>query len=174
MSEIPALPAHIEETVQAIRQLHAEHHERATLLQRLAERMTSFIGRPVFLAGLSAVILGWILGNLLIIWAGLAPLDSPPFVWLSTAATIFGVYVAVLILTTQRSEDQLAWLSEHLTLELAMLSEQKSAKVIELLEELRRDHPGRRDRADPEARAMSAPSDPQAVIKALRATRRDG
>ena len=47
--------------------------------------------------------------------------------------------MVVLILATQRREYQLAQLREQLTLELAILSEQKTAKVIQLLEESRRD-----------------------------------
>ena len=42
-----------------------------------------------------------------------------------------------------------------LILELAILSEQKIAKVIQLLEELRRDNPNIHDRRDPEAETMS-------------------
>ena len=45
-----------------------------------------------------------------------------------------------LILATQRRENQLAQLREQLNLELAILSEQKTAKVIQLLEESRRDN----------------------------------
>jgi hypothetical protein len=39
-----------------------------------------------------------------------------------------------------------------------MLSEQKAAKIISLLEELREDHPEIRDRVDKEAAAMSSPT----------------
>ncbi len=52
----------------------------------------------------------------------------------------------MLILTTQRRADELAQHREQLTLELAILSEQKTAKVIELLEEMRRDNPNLRNR----------------------------
>jgi uncharacterized membrane protein len=68
--------------------------------------------------------------------------------------------MTVLILSTQRRDDELASYREQLTLELAILGEQKSAKVIELLEELRRDDPTIRNRIDHDAAAMSAPADP--------------
>jgi uncharacterized membrane protein len=42
-----------------------------------------------------------------------------------------------------------------MTLELAMLGDQKTAKIIALLEELRRDHPEIVDRVDREAAEMS-------------------
>jgi hypothetical protein len=48
-------------------------------------------------------------------------------------------------------------------LELAILSEQKTAKVIHLLEESRRDNPLIRNRVDQEAEAMAQPADPQSI-----------
>jgi uncharacterized membrane protein len=55
-------------------------------------------------------------------------------------------------------------------LELAILSEQKTAKVIQLLEEFRRDNPMIRDRVDYEAEAMAQPADPQSVLAAIKET----
>ena len=80
------------------------------------------------------------------------------------------LYTVVLILATQRREYQLAQLREQLTLELAILSEQETAKVIQLLEESRRDNPLIRDRVDQEAEAMAQPADPQSVLDAIKDT----
>ena len=75
-----------------------------------------------------------------------------------------------MILTAQRRDDELAELREQLTLELALLSEQKTAKMIELLEEFRRDTPLVENRKDDQADAMAQPADPQSVVEALRQT----
>jgi uncharacterized membrane protein len=76
--------------------------------------------------------------------------------------------MTVFILATQRREDELANRHEQLTLELAMLSEQKAAKIILLLEELRQDHPEIQDRVDKEAVAMSSPADSRSILEALK------
>ena len=55
-------------------------------------------------------------------------------------------------------------------MELALLSEQKTAKVIQLLEEFRRDTPQVHDRVDRQADAMAEPVDPQRVIEAIKET----
>ena len=81
--------------------------------------------------------------------------------------------MTVLILTTQRREDEMAGHREQLTLELAILSEQKSAKIIALLEELRRDNPMIRDRHDAEAEALSTPADPNSVLEAIKESREE-
>jgi uncharacterized membrane protein len=102
---------------------------------------------------------------------GYRPLDPPPFPWLAGAASVASLYLVVLILTTQRRDDRLAQRRELLNLELAILSEQKTAKVVALLEELRRDSPAVRDRVDKLADVMARPADPQSVIDAIKETR---
>jgi uncharacterized membrane protein len=52
-------------------------------------------------------------------------------------------------------------------LEATLLTEQKTRKIIELLEELRRDSPGVRDRRDLEAEQMAAKTDPHEVLTAI-------
>jgi uncharacterized membrane protein len=88
---------------------------------------------------LTALLGGWIGLNLLIGVLGYPQLDTPPFPVLGFTLSVASLYVVILILAAQRQEDQLAQLREQLTLELALLGEQKTAKVIQLLEEFRRD-----------------------------------
>lgn len=164
------VPAHVEDTVQAVARFHAKHEADATALQRVIERLTRRAGRPGFIALLTVFVIGWIGLNLGLIAAGRPPLDEPPFFWLQGAVTLTALYMTVLILTTQRREDKLAGLRDQLTLELSILSEQKSAKIIGLLEELRRDDPNISDRPDEHADALSKPADPNAVLDALKDT----
>ena len=169
----PILPAHIEETVKAIARLHDEHYREASPFQRGVDRITRVIGRPEFVGYLSIVVTAWIALNLSAPALGFPVWDTAPFAWLQGATGLMALYVTALILTTQRREDQLATYREQLTLELAILSEQKSAKIIELLEEMRRDSPSLRNRVDQEAEAMSQPADPQSVLDALKNSRED-
>jgi uncharacterized membrane protein len=54
-----------------------------------------------------------------------------------------------------------------MTLEAALMTEQKTRKIIDLLEELRRDSPHVPDRDDSEASQMAAKADPRAVLDAI-------
>jgi uncharacterized membrane protein len=164
----PILPAHIEDTVRAIAQLHAEHYNQATPLQRAVDRITASVGRPRFIAWLTMIVLAWVLLNLGAMALGRTPIDPPPFFWLDGASSLVALYTTVLILVTQRREDQLAAHRDQLTLELAILGEQKSAKIIELLEEMRRESPFLSNRVDHEAAAMSVAADPQSVLDAIK------
>lgn len=167
------LPAHVEDTVAAIARLHAEHRARATPLQRTIEVLTARAGRPSFVVTILALVVLWICLNLAMIAAGRKPIDEPPFFWGQGALALSALVMTTLILTTQRREDEIASHREQLTLELSILSEQKSAKIIQLLEELRRDSPRLRDRNDEEAAALSTPVDPQSVLEAIRESATD-
>jgi hypothetical protein len=65
----------------------------------------------------------------------------------------------------------LAGRRQQLMLQLAFLSDHKQAKIISLLEELRRDDPLIHDRHDHEAEAMTHTSNPAEVLDAIRDTR---
>jgi uncharacterized membrane protein len=168
MAEAPGdgLPPHIDRTVQAIAALHTEHRDREGSVQRVVRRSVDFIGRPRFVGLLTAVILGWAALNG-VLGTYHRAFDPAPYAYLFDLGQALALYITVLILITQRRDDQLSELREQLALELAILGEQKNAKMIKLIEELRRDLPMVRDRADHEAAALSEPADPQTVLDAI-------
>src|SRR4051794_29998203 len=110
------LPPHIEDTVQAIAAVHANHYKQATPLQRLVRQVTAAAGRPGFVVFLTVIILGWIFANLVIMWTGREAWDPPPFSGLAGIASLVALYTTILILTTQRHDDELACHREMLTL----------------------------------------------------------
>ena len=165
-----AMPDHIEQSVQAIARLHANHHKRATALERVVDRMTAVVARPAFIAAVTFAVLGWIAANLamqrLFGWR-LDPIGFPNLQGLGELAAI---YITTLVLMSQRRKDELSELREQLSLELAILTEQKVAKLIALSEEMRRDNPQLADRVDHQASAMAKPADPEAVLDAFKET----
>jgi uncharacterized membrane protein len=158
---------HIDETISSIEKLRAEHQEKATRIQRSVDRVAKFLGRPRFIASISLVVAGWVGLNLLSAALGFGAVDPPPFPWLSEVVSLVSLYMVVLILIAQEREDQLGRQREMLILELAILSEQKIAKVIQLLEESRRDDPHIRNRRDPEAETMGQAADTRSVLDAI-------
>jgi uncharacterized membrane protein len=173
LSRPPILPAHLEQTVQSIAKLHAEHTRNATGLERFVGRLTARFAQSSFICVLTVITAVWIGGNLFALIAGYRPLDPPPFNWLQGAVGLLALYITALILTVQRRDDKLASHREQLTLELSIVAEQKIAKVIALLEEMRRDDPTLCNRHDPEAVAMSNTADPEAVLEAITQTHDD-
>jgi uncharacterized membrane protein len=158
---------HVDDTVQAITRLHAEHRERATRAERTVARLTGLIATPLFIAASLVVVLGWVVYNTAAPTLGQRAFDPSPFELLQGVATLLALYATVLILATQRRDDQITTQREQLSLQLAMLNDRKLAKLIGLMEEMRRDDPSLRDRVDHEADAMTQPADPRVVLDAL-------
>ncbi len=164
----PELPPHIAETIKSITALHAEHHMKASIVERAVARVTARLASPRFIVILTVALAGWIGLNLTVIRLGHHTADPPPFSWLNIVLAIGSFYMVVLILATQRRDDELAQLREQVTLQLVLLAEQKLAKVIQLLEEARRDNPLMHDRVDGEAEAMARPADTESVIHSIK------
>ena len=99
---------------------------------------------------------------------GITALEEFPFPDLAFVATVAALLIALLILTTQRHQDQLAERRAQLTLQIAILSEKKVAKVIALLEEQRQENPLLSSRVDEEAEAIAQSADPDASLDSLR------
>jgi len=162
------LPEHIRATVAAIATLHVEHRRGRTGVQRVTEAIAARVATPAFLAAVLLAAVGWTTLNLSLAAAGFEPLDPPPFFWLQGVAGFSALLTTITILIKQRREDELTELRQNLILELAILSEQKSAKVLERIEALRRDMPNVGNDLDPEADALAKPANPELVAAALR------
>lgn len=168
-----SLPQHARESVRSIVELKSQHARGATRGDRFADRIVSTLGRPAFLASVLLFVAVWIVGNLTAPSFHLAVVDAPPFYWLQGTVSLTALCLTILVLSTQRRLDQLAEERAQLTLQVALVGEQKLAKVIALLEELRSDHPEIVNRHDPQAAAMAEPTDPQSLIDALRSSSDD-
>jgi len=168
-SQAPIVPAHVEETVAKIAEVHAEHFRRAATVQRLARATTASIARPRTLAVFTLAIAGWVVLNLLVPTYGRAAPDPYPFPALGTVVAIAALYVTTMVLIAQLHDDELATRREQLMLELAIIAEQKSAKIIALLEEFRRNDPHQGNHRDEVAEAFAEPADPHAVLSAIEA-----
>lgn len=156
------LDRNVEETVEAIAKLHQDHHQAAGALQRGLDGATGLLAKPTAIIVLLLGVAVWILCNRFI-----AGWPDPNFVGLELAATLAALLMTVLILVTQSRAGRLAERREKLTLELALLNDQKSAKIISLLEELRRDTPSIADRRDEESEAMGKPTDAASVLSEI-------
>jgi uncharacterized membrane protein len=93
--------------------------------------------------------------------------DPAPFSWLQGVVGLGALLTATVVLTKQNRAARLAERRAHLDLKVTLLTEQKTAKLIDLLEELRRDMPNVKDRHDPEAAALRQSMNPDQVLAAL-------
>lgn len=156
-----------EQSVAHLAELHRSHERSTTWIQRAANAITSRLGRPLTLAVVLLLIVGWICGNYFARRMGVQALEEFPFPDLAFVATLAAVLIALAILTTQQHQDQLAGRRAELTLQIAVLSEKKMAKLIDLIEEQRRDNPMLSSRVDKEAETMARSMEPEESLAQL-------
>jgi uncharacterized membrane protein len=157
----------VKANIEAIASLHAHVETRLERHQRNVETVTAELGRPRFLFGIVSVVGIWILGNTLAPNFGLRRIDPPPFYWLQGVVGLSGLLMTIVVLITQNRLGKIADQREQLDLQMSLMAEQRTAKIIQLLEELRRDLPTVQDRIDPEAEKLQEAVDPEAVLTAL-------
>lgn len=158
------LPDPITKNIEAITSLHTQDVRDIPAYQRLLEAIATFFSRSTFLYSLLIILALWIVGSL---FKSLLPFDVPPFHWSSQGLDAAALVISTGVLVRQTRQENFAEQRSQLMLQLNLLSEQKIAKIIGLLEELRADLPEVADRHDPEAVVMQDAADPIAVLEAL-------
>jgi uncharacterized membrane protein len=161
---------HTEHTVRSLAQMRDEHYRSATGPERMVASLTRLLARPFALVAVTLAICGWVGANLALAASGRGAIDPVPFPELSGVVGVLSLLMVVLIIGAQRHEEQLAQKREMLILEIVLLSEQKIAKAIALMEEARRDNPLMRNRSDPGAETLAQPADARSVLDAIRQT----
>lgn len=164
------LPDPIAQSIDAVIALSTQSERSLSAHQRVVEAVTAFFGRPLFLYCTLLVLALWLVSNLLPSRWGVPQFDPPPFAWLDIVLGTGSFLMTIGVLIAQKRQEKLAEQRAQLSLQLNLLSEQKIAKIIALLEELRRDLPNVQNRLDSEAEVMKQAADPQAVITVLEET----
>ncbi|WP_208351567.1 DUF1003 domain-containing protein [Aetokthonos hydrillicola] len=164
------LPEPISQNIENIIALRTRHEQDVSKHQRIVEAVIGSFGRPSFLYGILLTIILWTIPNVLPRRFNSPRFDPPPFPWLQFSLTTSSLLLTIGVLIKQNRQEQLAEQRAQLNLQLSLLSEQKIAKLIALLEELRSDLPDVENRYDPEAQTMQEAADPEAVVNALEET----
>ena len=160
----------VSQNIDAIAALHAHAERGISRYQRTLEAATALLGRPLFFYLIVGLVTLWLGDNLLAPRLHWRQWDPPPFNWLQGVVGLGALLMTNVVLITQNRQGKVAERRAHLDLQVNLLAEQKVAKLIALVEELRRDMPNVHDRHDPEAEAMTEATDPHAVISALEET----
>jgi uncharacterized membrane protein len=157
----------ISQNIEAVLEFYTREEQKISRSQRILERISGLIGQPIFLGVILLFVALWMLANTVLRQFGMAEFDPAPFFWLQGIVGLGALLTATAVLTKQNRLAKLAEQRAHLDLKVTLLTEQKAAKLIDLLEELRRDLPNVRNRHDPEAAALQQSMNPDLVLAAL-------
>ena len=157
----------VDQDIETIVALRMRAERKVNRQQRIIERVTQNIGRPRFFYIIVLFGALWILINSFATQLGLPFHDTPPFYWLQGIIGLGALLMTNVVLITQNRQNKLAEERRHLDLQVSLLVERKVSKVIDLLEELRKDTPSVENRYDSQAEAMKEKVDPHAAITSL-------
>ena len=157
----------ISQNIEAVLEFYAREEQKISRSQRILERISEFIGQPFFLGLILLLVALWMLANDALRQYGKGEFDPAPYFWLQGIVALGALLTSTIVLAKQNRLSKLADRRAHLDLKVTLLTEQKAAKLIDLLEELRRDLPNVKDRHDPAAAALQQSMNPDLVLAAL-------
>ncbi len=157
----------ISENIEAVLDFYSREYQKISHSQRILERISCFLGQPIFLGIILFFVAFWMLANVVVRQFGMAAFDPEPYFWLQGVVGLGALLTATVVLSKQNRLNKLEEHRAHLDLKVMLLTEQKTAKLINLLEELRRDLPNVRNRHDPEAAELQQSMNPELVRGAL-------
>jgi uncharacterized membrane protein len=165
--DVDSLSGHIEQNIESIVAMQRREWESVSLSQRRVERLSRFIGRPVYLIALLIVVAAWVVYNSTAPAWGLRSFDTLPFAMLNGILSLIALITTTIVLIAQNRLAKLEQQHTHLALQVNLLTEQKVTKLIHLIEELRRDLPMVKDRHDAQAAALQERADTAQVASAI-------
>ncbi len=161
------LSGQVDSAIESIAELERKALASASLHQRAIERFTLTIGRPRTIYYVLLFVVAWIALNGILVATGRAAFDAAPFPWLIGLMQLAALLMTVLILTTENRMSEIEEQRSRLHLQISIVTERKTAKIVQLLEELRVDLPSVPNRDDPEAQEMTQAADPHQVAHEL-------
>jgi len=162
-----SVPPTVAENIEAIEAYYAREERRVGAAQRLLEHFSAAIGKPWFLGLIMAFVTLWLSYNWLAPHIGWSVFDPPPFSALQTILSLAALLITTVVLIGQNRLAQMERQREQLELQVNILTEQKTTKLLHLIEELRHDLPMVRDRHDPDAASLQQPTDATGILDAL-------
>lgn len=160
-------PDPIGHNIESILAFYTREEKKISGSQRIVESIGGVVGRPLFLGAVLLFIALWVLYNISALRFGWVEFDPAPFSWLQGVMGLGALLTTTVVLIKQNRLAKLEELRAHLDLQVNLLAEQKATKLIQLVEELRRDLPMVKNRHDPEAEALKQPTDPHQVLATL-------
>ncbi|MEO8847437.1 MAG: DUF1003 domain-containing protein [Casimicrobiaceae bacterium] len=163
--ERPAASADpVAHNIESISAFYEREAGKITWSQQVIESASVAMARPAFAGVLLAGVSAWIMVNVLARRLGFTPFDPPPFPLLVGVTGLAALLATTVVLIRQERLAKLEEQREHLDSQVILLTEQKTTKLINLIEELRRDLPMVANRVDAEAETMRQPADAQRVL----------
>jgi len=127
-----SLPGLARKNIETIAHLEQQLHSRRSRVEKIGDRIARYFGSLWFTSAHALVFTAWIIANARVI-PGIEAFDPYPFPFLGFVVGIEFIFLTTLVLINQnvQSKRQEHW--GHLTLQVALLTEQEVTKTMQML-----------------------------------------
>jgi uncharacterized membrane protein len=164
--DAPLVPEQVIKNIEAIAEHQEQFRQNINTPQRIVAEITDLFARPGFLYLQLIIFICWFAIDRLTVM-GILPRLLPELVFHDQILDMSALLISTGVLINESRQAKLSDDRSHLALQLNLITEQKIAKLISLVEELRTDLPNVNNRHDPEAKAMQQATDPQAILEVI-------
>ncbi|MEO0457344.1 MAG: DUF1003 domain-containing protein [Cyanobacteria bacterium P01_A01_bin.114] len=160
------LPEQVVQNIETVIGMQAKQVQNVPIHVRFLRKVAAAFGTAAFLYALLLFFAIWI-GWSYLTGEPTLPFGLPKYDLQNQMLDTAALLIATGVLVNQTQQEKLAEQRSHLMLQINLLTEQKTAKLISLLEEMRNDLPDLDNREDWEAEVMQQATDPQVVLNIL-------
>lgn len=171
MKGVQAVPDKARESLDTMREFEDAEAREASPTQRAIEAASLFFGSPAYLVGVVVFTTAWIGVDG---WGrahGWLHMEDPPYFWLQGIVSLHALLLTIAVLIRQNRMAVLAEHRAHLDLQINLLTEQKVAKILEILAKRDAESSATLDQGTVDD--LTKPADPQALLDAIKRSASD-
>jgi len=162
--EGPDLASVLRRNIEALEEHARQERRRATVQERLAQRITDFAGSMVFVYLHLALVGAWVAVNLG--WVPSVKAFDPTFVILATFASVEAIFLSTFVLISQNRTAEMADRRAKLDLQINLLAEHEVTRLLSLMKAVAH-HLGVEEAHDPALHELERDVAPEAVLQEL-------
>lgn len=172
MSPAP-LSSSVKKNVEAIAQVEQQLHGRRPRVEKIGDGIAGFFGSLWFIAAHAAFFAAWVVLNVHVL-PGVPAFDPYPFPFLGFVVGIEFIFLTTFVLMNQnlQSRRQEQW--GHLTLQVALLTEQEVTKTLQMLHLICQELGLEKPSADLESKDLAQPTPVTALVEEIEKAREVG
>jgi uncharacterized membrane protein len=163
---IPQGPSAAATNISAIAAMEQDATDCRSMGERMGDAIARQAGRLWFISAHAIWFGGWILLNSGLV-SGIRAFDPYPYQFLTFVVSLEAIFLSLFILMSQSRGNRQADSRSHLGLQINLLAEQESTKMLQMLQKLCEYH----DLSianDPELELLKSPTEPEALVKELK------
>lgn len=168
-----ALSDSAKKNVEAIAQLEQELHGRRSRVEKIGGRITRYFGSLWFIAGHAVLFTAWVAANARVV-TGVEAFDPYPYPFLGLVVGIEFIFLTTFVIMNQnlQSKRQEHW--GHLTLQVALLTEQEVTKSMQMLHLICQDLGLENPSTDEKSKDLAQPTPLTELVQEIEKARQEG